>query len=101
MEVFDDSERAIGISAYLSQHEGFAAAVKSRYSDFIVHEVNIQGEIARLVSLENNLKGDEISAVSDRKRSMSKSEDLNEAKRNKLDDKVITTDPHIKNDNSK
>jgi tRNA pseudouridine13 synthase len=101
MEVFDDSERAIGISAYLSQHEGFAAAVKSRYSDFIVHEVNIQGEIARLVSLENNLKGDEISAVSDRKRSMSKSEDLNEAKRNKLDDKVITTDRHLKNDNSK
>lgn len=101
MEVFDDSERAIGISAYLSQHEGFAAAVKSRYSDFIVHEVNIQGEIARLVSLENNLKGEGISAVSDRKRSMSKSEDLNDTKRNKLDDKVLTTDRHLNNANSK
>lgn len=106
MEVFDDSERAIGISAYLSQHEGFAAAVKSRYSDFIVHEVNIQGEIARLVSLENNLKGedkcsDEEVPVSDRKRSMSKSEDLNEAKRNKLDEEILNTDSHLNSANSK
>lgn len=93
MEVFGESEKLIGISAYVSRHEGFAAAVKARYSDFIVHEVNIEGEMARLVSLENNLKitassdeKEEDQLISDRKRSLSICDDLNETKRNKLDD---------------
>jgi len=29
-------ERQVGISSYVSSHEGFAAVVKARYSDFIV-----------------------------------------------------------------
>ena len=35
---YDDLERKFGISAYASPHEGFAAVVKARYSDFVVHE---------------------------------------------------------------
>lgn len=32
-------ERDVGISAYLSkEHSGFAAVVKARISDFVVHE---------------------------------------------------------------
>jgi hypothetical protein len=34
----DDSETALGISAYLGSHEGFSAVSKARYSDFVVHE---------------------------------------------------------------
>lgn len=49
---FDEFERKFGISAYASPHEGFAAVVKARYSDFVVHEVDSKGNIARLESLE-------------------------------------------------
>lgn len=35
---FDELEKQVGISSYVSSHEGFAAVVKARYSDFIVHE---------------------------------------------------------------
>lgn len=35
---YDDLERRFGISSYASPHDGFAAVVKARYSDFIVHE---------------------------------------------------------------
>ena len=35
---YDSVEKKFGISAYASPHEGFAAVVKARYSDFIVHE---------------------------------------------------------------
>lgn len=35
---YDELERQVGISSYISSHEGFAAVVKARYSDFIVHE---------------------------------------------------------------
>jgi hypothetical protein len=35
---YDDLELKFGISAYASPHEGFAAVVKARYSDFVVHE---------------------------------------------------------------
>ena len=35
---YDDLERKFGISAYASPHEGFAAVLKARYSDFLVHE---------------------------------------------------------------
>ena len=35
---YDDIEKQFGISSYTSTHEGFAAVVKGRYSDFVVHE---------------------------------------------------------------
>jgi hypothetical protein len=35
---YDSVEKKFGISAYASPHVGFAAVVKARYSDFIVHE---------------------------------------------------------------
>ncbi len=35
---YDEIEHKFGIRAYASPHEGFAAVVKARYSDFIVHE---------------------------------------------------------------
>jgi len=35
---FDAIEREVGIRVYLSDEPGFAAVVKARFSDFIVHE---------------------------------------------------------------
>mmetsp|Transcript_6937 Transcript_6937/g.14465 ORF Transcript_6937/g.14465 Transcript_6937/m.14465 type:complete len:745 (-) Transcript_6937:156-2390(-) len=51
-ERYDEVERRFGIAAYASPHEGFAAVVKARYSDFIVHEVDMNGNIARLENLQ-------------------------------------------------
>ena len=47
----------MGIAAYVSPDApGFAAVSKARYSDFLVREVDVDGNVARLTSLENNLK---------------------------------------------
>lgn len=40
-EKYDETERQMGILSYaasLEQNPGFAAVVKARYSDFLVHE---------------------------------------------------------------
>jgi hypothetical protein len=38
-EPYDAIEREMGISSYMStEHSGFAAVLKARYSDFVVHE---------------------------------------------------------------
>lgn len=37
-QTFDAIEKKLGISEYLSNEEGFAAVLKARYSDFLVHE---------------------------------------------------------------
>ncbi len=49
---YDALERRVGISEYVSSHDGFAAVVKARYSDFLVHEVDLNGNVARLDKLE-------------------------------------------------
>jgi len=51
-EQYDALEQRFGIDAYASPHEGFTAVLKGRYSDFIVHEVDEDGFVARLESLE-------------------------------------------------
>eukprot|EP00956_Cyclotella_meneghiniana_P025165 scaffold51870_cov71-Cyclotella_meneghiniana.AAC.2 len=38
IDQYDSIEKEFGIAAYASPHQGFAAVVKARYSDFIVHE---------------------------------------------------------------
>ncbi|KAH9644780.1 hypothetical protein HF086_016274 [Spodoptera exigua] len=46
------SEEDIGVTEYISKHEGFNGIIKSRYSDFQVSEINEQGEIAKLTCLK-------------------------------------------------
>ena len=55
----DDLEESVGIKAYATCHascnketEGFTAVLKARYSDFIVHEVDLNGNRAILDKLE-------------------------------------------------
>mmetsp|Transcript_31966 Transcript_31966/g.48634 ORF Transcript_31966/g.48634 Transcript_31966/m.48634 type:complete len:499 (+) Transcript_31966:190-1686(+) len=65
-EAFDAIEERFGISEYLSDEPGFAAVLKARYSDFLVHETNRNGEIARLESLEAPKEpGDETGVVTE------------------------------------
>ncbi|XP_046960661.1 pseudouridylate synthase 7 homolog [Vanessa cardui] len=45
------SEQDIGVTEYLSDHEGFNGIIKSRFSDFQVSEINEKGEIAKLTDL--------------------------------------------------
>ena len=48
-DLYDSIEMKFGISAYASPHEGFAAVVKARYSDFIVHEGGRQTHVSCLL----------------------------------------------------
>ena len=54
MEAYDKIEQSLGISEYFSPSSvsGFSAVVKARYSDFLVHEIDLDGNIAKLTSLE-------------------------------------------------
>ncbi|XP_055011844.1 pseudouridylate synthase 7 homolog, partial [Boleophthalmus pectinirostris] len=41
----------VGITKYISDHEGFSGILKERYSDFVVHEINKEGKIVHLDDL--------------------------------------------------
>lgn len=45
------TEVDVGITKYVSDHEGFSGILKERYSDFVVHEINKQGKIVHLDDL--------------------------------------------------
>ncbi|CAG4936418.1 unnamed protein product [Colias eurytheme] len=45
------TEKEIGVTEYVSEHDGFNGIIKSRFSDFQVSEVNENGEIAKLTDL--------------------------------------------------
>ncbi|XP_019624819.1 PREDICTED: pseudouridylate synthase 7 homolog [Branchiostoma belcheri] len=41
-------ETDVGITEYISKHEGFSGIIKQRYSDFLVREVDVQGKTVQL-----------------------------------------------------
>ncbi|CAL9695131.1 unnamed protein product [Knipowitschia caucasica] len=45
------TELDVGITKYVSEHEGFSGILKERYSDFVVHEINKEGKIVHLDDL--------------------------------------------------
>ncbi|XP_068630251.1 pseudouridylate synthase 7 homolog [Battus philenor] len=45
------SEEEIGVTEYMSDHEGFNGIIKCRYSDFQVSEINERGEVAKLTDI--------------------------------------------------
>ncbi|XP_027163994.1 multisubstrate pseudouridine synthase 7 [Coffea eugenioides] len=50
MKSIDESD--VGIFCYISQLPGFRGILKQRYSDFIVNEVDLEGTVVHLTSLE-------------------------------------------------
>ncbi|KAJ4439010.1 hypothetical protein ANN_14966, partial [Periplaneta americana] len=44
-------EKDVGITEYISDHEGFNGIIKQRFSDFHVHEITSDGTIAKLTDL--------------------------------------------------
>ncbi|XP_019265835.1 PREDICTED: multisubstrate pseudouridine synthase 7 isoform X1 [Nicotiana attenuata] len=50
MKTMDESD--VGISCYISKLPGFRGILKQRYSDFIVNEVDLDGNVVHLTSLE-------------------------------------------------
>ncbi|KAM7508502.1 hypothetical protein LguiA_018955 [Lonicera macranthoides] len=50
MNTVDESD--VGISCYISQLPGFRGILKQRYSDFIVNEVDLDGNVVHLTSLD-------------------------------------------------
>ena len=45
------TEASVGIIAFATPGDGFLAATKQRFSDFIVHEIDMSGNPVRLTSL--------------------------------------------------
>ncbi|XP_035676228.1 pseudouridylate synthase 7 homolog [Branchiostoma floridae] len=43
-------ETDVGITEYISKHEGFSGIIKQRYSDFLVREVDVHGKIVQLTN---------------------------------------------------
>ncbi|CAI8615545.1 unnamed protein product [Vicia faba] len=56
-------EHDVGISCYISNLPGFRGVLKQRYSDFIVHEVDTDGKVVELSSLEAIAEESKVSAV--------------------------------------
>ncbi|XP_035219310.1 pseudouridylate synthase 7 homolog isoform X2 [Stegodyphus dumicola] len=46
------TEEDVGITEYVSKLSGFYAVMKERYSDFLVNEIDIQGNIVRLTNMD-------------------------------------------------
>ncbi|CAH1784910.1 unnamed protein product [Owenia fusiformis] len=44
-------EGDVGITEYISQHEGFNGVIKQRFSDFIVNEIDADGDTVRLTDI--------------------------------------------------
>ncbi|XP_032895803.1 pseudouridylate synthase 7 homolog isoform X7 [Amblyraja radiata] len=44
-------EQDVGITKFVSIHEGFSGILKERYSDFVVHEINKEGKVVVLDDL--------------------------------------------------
>lgn len=45
------TELDVGISKFVSSHQGFSGILKERYSDFVVHEIGKDGQISHLDDL--------------------------------------------------
>ncbi|UYV76363.1 PUS7 [Cordylochernes scorpioides] len=45
-------ESDVGITEYISSHAGFSGILKYRFSDFIVHEIDTEGNVVHLTTLE-------------------------------------------------
>jgi len=45
-------EKDVGITEYISPHEGFGGIIKQRFSDFHVNEITTDGSIVKLTDLE-------------------------------------------------
>lgn len=49
---FLPSEKNVGITEYIGNHKGFSGQLKQRYSDFLVNEITLDGEVVRLTTLD-------------------------------------------------
>ena len=48
------SEQLVGITQHTTDTPGFRAVTKQRFSDFIVHEIGLDGNISSSASIEND-----------------------------------------------
>lgn len=98
-EKYDEVEQQFGIIAYASSDvPGFAAVLKGRFSDFCVREVDTNGNMARLQSLEDNLNPPSSSKeVKDKTNTSIKTE---ESKKRDAND-IIDKDDELDNNNKK
>ncbi|XP_013408250.1 pseudouridylate synthase 7 homolog [Lingula anatina] len=53
------TEKDCGITEYLSSHQGFTGVLKQRFSDFIVHEIDTDGNVVHLTDLSLPLEKEE------------------------------------------
>lgn len=54
------TEEEIGVNQYISDHQGFSAIIKNRFSDFQVSEINEAGEVAKLTCIKPPVQEKEV-----------------------------------------
>ena len=58
------TETDVGIAGFVNDAPGFSGLFRERFSDFLVHEVGPDGEVARLpVSLEVDVAGQPVARL--------------------------------------
>ncbi|CAJ1924592.1 unnamed protein product [Cylindrotheca closterium] len=81
----DETERTLGISEYLTSGKGFSAVMKARYADFLVHEVGLDGKIAKLtdttVPTSSNQSQTETKAKEEAKKEEAKREEVSSGRK--------------------
>jgi hypothetical protein len=45
-------ETSLGISTFIRDGDSFSGIIKSRFSDFLVHEIDLSGQVVRLTSTQ-------------------------------------------------
>lgn len=45
-------EKDVGITEYISKHAGFQGVIKQRYSDFLVSEIDLNGQVVKLTNFD-------------------------------------------------
>lgn len=58
----------IGVTEFVGDHKGFSGVVKERYGDFHVHEINLNGEIAKLTDQSIPPEPEELDDMEDLKK---------------------------------
>ncbi|KAL4444565.1 hypothetical protein ABPG77_002382 [Micractinium sp. CCAP 211/92] len=58
-----EAEKAVGIECFANELPGFTAILKHRYADFKVNEINLEGKVVRLTTLDAPPKAGSETAV--------------------------------------
>ena len=85
-------EASVGIECNANSAEGFRAILKERYTDFVVNEIDQDGEVVHLTTLDASID-DEIDEMEQQKRQKFASPAVERAEGDKPEQKNVSSEP--------